>query len=133
VFLQGYDMAIGKMLTRGCDVWLNNPVRPMEASGTSGMKAAMNGILNLSTLDGWWPEACQQGVNGWQFGGGYEGGDCNSVDVVSLYHVLASDVIPTYENQRDAWVGMMHASIEMSQWEFSAARMLQDYYEKMYV
>ncbi len=69
VFVQGYDMSIGKMLTRGCDVWLNNPVRPMEASGTSGMKAAMNGVLNLSTLDGWWPEACKHGVNGWQFGG----------------------------------------------------------------
>jgi starch phosphorylase len=55
------------------------------------------------------------------------------VDVVSLYHVLASDVIPTYENQRDAWVGMMHASIDMAQWQFSAARMLQEYYEKMYV
>jgi len=133
VFLQGYDMTIGKMLTRGCDVWLNNPVRPMEASGTSGMKAAMNGVLNLSTLDGWWPQACQQAVNGWQFGGGYEGGDCNSVDVVSLYHVLAGDVIPTYENRRDAWIGMMHASIDMAQWEFSAARMLQEYYEKMYV
>ena len=133
VFVQGYDMAIGKMLTRGCDVWLNNPVRPMEASGTSGMKAAMNGVLNLSTLDGWWPEACQHGINGWQFGGGYEGNDCNSVDVVSLYHVLSAEVIPTYEDRRDAWVDMMHASIEMSQWEFSAARMLQDYYEKMYV
>ena len=133
VFVQGYDMAIGKMLTRGCDVWLNNPVRPMEASGTSGMKAAMNGVLNLSTLDGWWPEACQQSVNGWQFGGGYEGNDCNSVDVVSLYHMLSAEVIPTYEDRRDAWVTMMHASIEMSQWEFSAARMLQDYYEKMYV
>ncbi|MFZ2412921.1 MAG: alpha-glucan family phosphorylase [Candidatus Cryosericum sp.] len=133
VFVQGYDMSIGKMLTRGCDVWLNNPVRPMEASGTSGMKAAMNGVLNLSTLDGWWPEACKHGVNGWQFGGGYEGNDCNSVDVVSLYHVLGAEVIPTYEDHRDAWVEMMHASIDMAQWDFSAARMLQDYYEKMYV
>jgi len=132
VFLQGYDMAIGKMLTRGCDVWLNNPVRPMEASGTSGMKAAMNGVLNLSTLDGWWPEACDHGVNGWQFSGGYEGGDCDSVDVASLYQVLTGDVIPTYENRREAWVGMMHASIEMAQWRFSAARMLQDYYQRMY-
>jgi len=71
--------------------------------------------------------------NGWQFGGGYEGNDCNSVDVVSLYHVLGAEVIPTYEDHRDAWVEMMHASIDMAQWEFSAARMLQDYYEKMYV
>ncbi|MCX6084547.1 MAG: alpha-glucan family phosphorylase [Caldiserica bacterium] len=132
VFLQDYDMAICKMLTRGCDIWLNNPVRPMEASGTSGMKAAMNGVLNLSTLDGWWPEGCKHGVNGWQFGGGYEGNDCNSIDCASLYDVLRNDVIPTYENKRDAWIAMMHASIDMAQWQFSAARMLQDYYEKMY-
>jgi glycogen phosphorylase len=132
VFLQDYDMAIGKMLTRGCDVWLNNPVRPMEASGTSGMKAAMNGVLNLSTLDGWWPEGCKHGVNGWQFGGGYEGYDCNSIDCASLYDVLRGDVIPTYETRRDAWIAMMHASIDMAQWQFSAARMIEEYYQKMY-
>lgn len=61
-------MTIGAALTRGADVWLNNPVRPKKASGTSGMKASMNGVLNLSILDGWWPEACEHGVNGWQFG-----------------------------------------------------------------
>ena len=75
VFLENYDMEIGRMLTRGSDVWLNNPRRPKEASGTSGMKAAMNGVLNLSILDGWWPEACQHGVNGWQFGDGFESED----------------------------------------------------------
>jgi starch phosphorylase len=132
VFLQDYDMAIGKMLTRGCDIWLNNPVRPMEASGTSGMKAAMNGVLNLSTLDGWWPEGCKHGVNGWQFGGGYEGNDCNSIDCASLYDVLRGDVIPTYESRRDAWIAMMRASIDMAQWQFSAARMVEEYYQKMY-
>ncbi len=132
VFLQNYDMEVGKLLTRGCDVWLNNPVRPMEASGTSGMKAAMNGVLNLSTLDGWWPEACKHGVNGWQFGGGYEGRDCNSVDCASLYDVLRGDVIPTYYDRRSTWVDMMRNSIEMSAWQFSAARMLKEYYDKMY-
>ena len=70
VFLENYDMNIGRMLTRGSDIWLNNPRRPLEASGTSGMKAAMNGVLNCSILDGWWPEACIDGVNGWQFGDG---------------------------------------------------------------
>ena len=75
VFLENYDMTIGAMLTRGADVWLNNPRRPKEASGTSGMKAAMNGVLNLSTLDGWWPEACEHGINGWQFGDGFESED----------------------------------------------------------
>lgn len=132
VFLQNYDMKIGKLVTRGCDVWLNNPIRPMEASGTSGMKAAMNGVLNLSVLDGWWPEGCVHGVTGWQIGDGYEGEDCDKTDVESLYKVLLEEVIPTYYDNRKKWVEMMAASIEMSQWNFSAARMVQDYYKLMY-
>ena len=68
VFLADYDIETGKQLVRGCDVWLNNPRRPKEASGTSGMKAAMNGVLNMSILDGWWPEACMNGTNGWRIG-----------------------------------------------------------------
>jgi starch phosphorylase len=132
VFLQDYDMGVGKLLTQGCDVWLNNAIRPMEACGTSGMKAAMNGVLNLSTLDGWWPEACRHGVNGWQIGCGYEGQDSNAVDVDSLYKVLTGEVIPVYYEHRDDWVGMMRASIEMSTWQYSAARMLEEYYNRMY-
>src|SRR5262249_48195919 len=69
-FLPNYGMNLAKMLTRGCDLWLNIPRRPLEACGTSGMKAAMNGVLNLSVLDGWWAEACVHGVNGWQIGDG---------------------------------------------------------------
>jgi len=132
VFLQNYDMKIGKLLTRGCDVWLNNPVRPMEASGTSGMKAAMNGVLNFSVLDGWWPEGCVHGVNGWQIGNGYEGNDQDQVDVESLYQVLLKEIIPTFYIQREKWVGMMRASIEMSRERFSAARMVREYFELMY-
>lgn len=132
VFLEDYDMAIGKLLTRGCDVWLNNPIRPLEASGTSGMKAAMNGVLNLSVLDGWWPEGCEHGVNGWQIGGGYEGDDCDEVDLNSLYDVLLNEVVPTYYNEREKWIGMMRASIGMASHRFSAARMVREYYEKMY-
>lgn len=132
VFLQNYDMKIGALITRGADVWLNNPIRPMEASGTSGMKAAMNGVLNLSVLDGWWPEGCIHGVNGWQIGDGYEGEDADKVDVESLYKVLLNEAIPTYYNNREKWTTMMKASIEMSHWRFSAARMVKDYYEQMY-
>lgn len=132
VFLQDYDMAVGKMLTRGCDVWLNNPVRPMEASGTSGMKAAMNGVLNFSVLDGWWPEACRHGVNGWQIGSGYTGEDCDRMDAESLYRTLREKILPAYRD-RDSWVKMMRASIEMSSEPFSAARMVREYYEKLYV
>lgn len=132
VFVQDYDMKIGRLLTRGCDVWLNNPVRPMEASGTSGMKAAMNGVLNLSVLDGWWPEGCEHGVNGWQIGDGYEGEDCDTVDVESLYKVLLEEVVPTFYENKAKWMEMMRASIEMSQRKFSAARMVEDYYRLMY-
>jgi starch phosphorylase len=131
-FLQNYDMEIGKLLTRGCDVWLNNPIKPLEASGTSGMKAAMNGVLNFSVLDGWWPEGCAHGENGWQIGGGYEGDDCDSVDAESLYGVLTGEIIPTFYDDREKWIAMMRSSIAMSQGKFSAARMLGDYVDKMY-
>ena len=132
VFIQNYDIKIGRVLTRGCDVWLNNPIRPMEASGTSGMKAAMNGVLNLSVLDGWWPEGCVHGVNGWQIGNEYEGDDCDQIDSDSLYDTLLKEVIPTFYNNRSRWVEMMRASIEMSQFKFSAARMLADYHVLLY-
>lgn len=132
VFLQDYGIKTGKMLTRGCDVWLNNPIRPMEASGTSGMKAAMNGVLNLSILDGWWPEFCVHGINGWQVGEGYEGEDCDIKDANSLYKVLLEEVMPTYYKNRQKWVEMMKESIRMSSWKFSAERMVEDYYNLMY-
>lgn len=131
VFIENYDMRIGRMLTRGCDVWLNNPRRPMEASGTSGMKAAMNGVLNLSVLDGWWPEGCRHGVNGWQVGDAYEGADQDQHDLHSLYHVLFNEVMPAYEN-KPKWESMMRASIEMSAYPFSTDRMLREYYENLY-
>ena len=130
VYLENYDMRVGAMLTRGCDVWLNNPRRPMEASGTSGMKAAMNGVLNLSILDGWWPEGCRHGVTGWQIGGAEEADD--ERDSAALYGVLENEVIPRYYESRETWVDMMLASIDMSQWRFSSARMLQDYYRRLY-
>lgn len=132
VFLENYDMRLGKFLTRGCDVWLNTPKRPLEASGTSGMKAAMNGVLNKSILDGWWPEACQHGVNGWQIGDGYEGWNQDEHDLNSLLEVLKNDVIPTYYNQRPTWLKMMKNSIKTSMEQFSAERMLRDYYTRLY-
>lgn len=135
VFLENYDMEIGKILTRGSDVWLNNPRRPMEASGTSGMKAAINGVLNLSTLDGWWPEACRHGFNGWQFGDGFVSDDIHrhdEHDVNALYHVLLNQVIPTYYQNRDRWVEMMKNSILSTKEQFNVRRMLEEYYEKLY-
>nr|WP_168190181.1 alpha-glucan family phosphorylase [Caloramator sp. E03] len=135
VFLENYDMSIGKMLTRGSDVWLNNPRRPKEASGTSGMKAAMNGVLNLSTLDGWWPEACQHGINGWQFGDGFESENDEELDkndLIKLYNVLLNDVIPTYYNNKSKWIEMMKNSILSTKDYFSMKRMIEEYYQKMY-
>ena len=132
VFLENYDIAIGRSLTRGCDVWLNNPIRPLEASGTSGMKAAMNGVLNFSVLDGWWPEGCVHGVNGWQIGDAYEGPDRDEHDLNSLMDVLAHQVLPTYYGDRKKWVEMMFASIEMSEWKFSTHRMVEEYFDNLY-
>lgn len=135
VFLENYDMRIGRMLTRGADVWLNNPRRPLEASGTSGMKAAMNGVLNLSTLDGWWPEACRHGVNGWQFGDGFTSPNVeehDAHDARALYRVLTEEVIPTYYGNRGKWVEMMRQSILTTKDRFNVKRMLEEYYNRMY-
>ncbi len=134
-FLENYDMEIGRLLTRGVDVWLNNPRRPLEASGTSGMKAAMNGIPNLSILDGWWPEACEHGVNGWQFGEGVEKEtpeEQDRHDLKALYRVLLNEVLPTYYENRQEWQDIMKASIESVYDEFSGAGMIENYYEKLY-
>ena len=136
VFLENYDMTIGAMLTRGSDVWLNNPRRPKEASGTSGMKAAMNGVLNLSILDGWWPEACNHGINGWQFGDGFESNDekeLDAHDLKALYKVLLEEVIPTYYDNHDKWIKMMQNSILSTKEQFAVKRMLEEYYNKMYI
>lgn len=136
VFLENYDMTIGKMLTSGSDIWLNNPRRPKEASGTSGMKAAMNGVMNLSILDGWWPEACKHSINGWQFGDGFESNseyEQDAHDLRALYRVLREEVIPTYYNNREKWLSMMRESINSTREIFGVKRMLEEYYQKMYI
>jgi starch phosphorylase len=132
VFLENYNMRTGQLLTCGCDVWLNNPRKPNEASGTSGMKAAMNGVLNLSTLDGWWPEGCKHNQNGWQFGNGYMGNNQDEHDLCCLMETLTKEVIPTYYENRDKWIQMMKNSIAMSHWQFSSTRMVKDYLTRMY-
>jgi glycogen phosphorylase len=136
VFLENYDMTIGKMLTRGSDIWLNNPRRPLEASGTSGMKAAMNGVLNFSVLDGWWPEVCQHGVNGWQIGNGFESDDVEKLDkndIKSLYETLINEILPTYYENQEKWKEMMQQSIKTTSYQFSMERMLKEYFELLYM
>jgi starch phosphorylase len=131
VFVPDYDMGVARLLTRGTDVWLNNPVRPLEACGTSGMKAGMNGSLNLSILDGWWPEACRHGVNGWAIGDGSALPDQDDHDLEALYAVLEGDVLPAW-GDRARWTHMMQASIVSVAEGFSAARMVREYFERLY-
>jgi glycogen phosphorylase len=140
VFLENYDMRIGALMTRGADIWLNNPRRPLEASGTSGMKAAMNGVPNVSVLDGWWPEGCVHGVTGWKIGDpdpkddAFDEADAARVDRRDrdlLHHVLEREVLPAYAT-RARWLVIMRASIAMSQWGFSSDRQVEDYVAKVY-
>jgi starch phosphorylase len=140
VFLENYEMSLGALLTRGADIWLNNPRRPLEASGTSGMKAAMNGVPNLSILDGWWPEGCAHGVTGWKIGDpdpkddafdDKDGARIDKRDRELLYKTLEKDVLPAFGN-RKKWIEIMRASIAMSQWRFSSDRMIEDYIAKVY-
>jgi starch phosphorylase len=140
VFLDNYDMRIGALMTRGADVWLNNPRRPLEASGTSGMKAAMNGVPNVSILDGWWPEGCVHGVTGWKIGdpdpsdNAFDDKSAARIDRRDrelLHAVLEREVLPAYA-ERASWIEIMRASIAMSQWRFSSDRQLEDYVARVY-
>ncbi|HET9327118.1 MAG TPA: alpha-glucan family phosphorylase [Candidatus Eisenbacteria bacterium] len=128
-FLENYDLALARLLTRGCDVWLNHPVRPLEACGTSGMKAALNGVLNLSVLDGWWAEACEHGVNGWAIGDERAGEDTK--DLQALYDVLEREVLPAWADQ-ERWTTMMQASILTAERRFTSERMVKEYFERLY-
>ena len=124
-FLEDYSMATGLAMTSGVDVWLNTPVRPMEASGTSGMKAVMNGVPNLSILDGWWPEACEHGENGWGIGKKEEDRD-DDRDAESLYSIMEAEVIPTWSSSRSNWTRMMKNAISVGP-RFTGQRMIRDY------
>jgi glycogen phosphorylase len=125
-FVPNYNMEVASYVTSGSDIWLNNPRRPMEASGTSGMKAAMNGVLNLSVLDGWWPEAYSPEI-GWAISG-----ESDDADREELYRLLEEEVIPTYYDDRERWERMMEASIERVTPRFSSHRMVKEYAERYY-
>ena len=128
IYLENYNMWLGKLITSGVDVWLNTPLRPNEASGTSGMKSALNGIPNLSILDGWWDEGCNDKVNGWSIGSSENVDDDR--DVSSLYETLKLDVIPTFYDDRERWISIMRNSIKTGV-DFTSQRMLKDY-QKLY-
>jgi glycogen phosphorylase len=131
VYLENYDMELARLLTRGCDVWLNTPRRPFEASGTSGMKAAMNGVLNFSVLDGWWPEGCEHGVTGWAIGDGGEDSDQDQSDLSALYDTIEDEILPAFADP-PRWTRMMRASIRMAVEQFSSDRMVKEYFSRLY-
>ncbi|MDX6749529.1 alpha-glucan family phosphorylase [Geminicoccaceae bacterium 1502E] len=132
VFLEDYGMALGKLMTGGCDVWLNTPLPPMEASGTSGMKAALNGVLNLSVLDGWWLEGCVEGETGWAIGDG-AGGALHGQDAAALHATLGDTVLPLYHGDRKRWIGMMKEAVSKLGSTFNAHRMMRRYATEAYL
>ena len=140
VFVEDYDINVGRHFVQGVDVWLNNPRRPQEASGTSGQKVVLNGGLNLSVLDGWWAEA-YDGLNGFAIGDGHTHSDMNvhdARDAEDLFRVLRDEVIPLYyQRDRDGlprgWIKRMKRTIRTLGWRFNADRMVMDYTLKCYV
>jgi starch phosphorylase len=123
VYLENYDTSLGKLITSGVDLWLNTPQQPNEASGTSGMKAALNGIPSLSVLDGWWIEGHIEGVTGWGIGEK----DDRSNDAVSLYGKLEDVILPMFYREREQFIGVMRHAIAINGSFFNTQRMLQQY------
>ena len=141
VFLEDYNMDIARHLVSACDVWMNTPRRPMEASGTSGMKAAMNGALNFSVLDGWWAEG-YNGKNGWAIGTEQEYDSTEAqddADALSLYETLENEIVPLYYDRKDiaapskGWMKMMKNAISTLSPMYSTRRMVGDYVRNMYI
>jgi len=137
VFLPDYDMEIALKLVSGADIWLNTPLKPFEASGTSGMKAAFNGVPNLSVLDGWWVEGCIEGVTGWAIGDSCDDGDncdiANDNDSASLYHKLENIVLPLYHDDRDGWIAVMQGAISKNASIFNSPHMMRRYAADAYI
>ena len=141
IFIEDYDMHLARFLVQGSDVWLNTPRRPFEACGTSGMKASINGVLNVSILDGWWCEGYSEEIErGWCIGSAEEYADPeyqDSVEAQALYNILENDVIPAfYERKNGAparWLAMMKESIKMAMENFCSLRMVSEYRDRFYI
>jgi len=125
VYLPNYDMDIAQAMTSGVDIWLNTPLRPLEASGTSGMKAAFNGIPSLSVLDGWWIEGCIEGVTGWAIGSEHE--SANGNDAIDLYQKLEMLVLPCFYEDPGGWRRLMKGAIGKNASFFNSHRMMRSY------
>lgn len=131
VFIPNYDMEVAQALVAGSDVWLNTPLPPLEASGTSGMKAALNGVLNLSILDGWWIEACEEGVTGWSIDHHPEG--TAEDHARALYDKLEATVLPIYAQEKPRWIRMMKQSISRIGPIFNSQHMMRRYASEAYL
>jgi starch phosphorylase len=132
VYLEEYDMALGKYLCAGVDLWLNSPQKPHEASGTSGMKAALNGVPSLSVLDGWWIEGHVEGVTGWSIGDDWEPESNPSKEIASLYDKLEYVILPMFYGRPTAFAEVMQSVIALNASFFNAQRMLLQYVENAY-
>ncbi|MBI5634107.1 MAG: alpha-glucan family phosphorylase [Nitrospirae bacterium] len=137
VYLQNYNMETALKIVSGVDVWLNTPLRPLEASGTSGMKATHNGVMNFSVLDGWWIEGHIEGFTGWSIGPAPQeltpGADADARDAEDLYYKLEHLLIPLYRNERHTWVRMMQNAIGKNAYYFNSHRMMRRYVTEAYI
>ncbi len=134
-YLENYDMELGRLITSGVDLWLNTPQAPLEASGTSGMKAALNGVPSLSIADGWWVEGCVEGVTGWNIGEdfGVEGGHAdNARDASALYKKLEHTILPMFHHDQSAFINVMQNCIAINGSYFNTHRMMYEYVLKAY-
>ncbi|MDH5572311.1 MAG: alpha-glucan family phosphorylase, partial [Gammaproteobacteria bacterium] len=134
-YLPNYNMELAQCLVSGVDVWLNTPLPPLEASGTSGMKAAFNGVPNLSVMDGWWLEGCIEGVTGWGIGDSVVDSSSESTggDGRALYNKLEQVVLPLYYNNRAGWIAVMKGAISQNASFFNSHRMMRRYATEAYL
>jgi len=134
VYLEEYDMAVARLICSGVDLWLNTPQKPREASGTSGMKAALNGVPSLSVLDGWWIEGHVEGMTGWAIGDSWEESDGSlSAEASSLYEKLETVILPLFYGHPKAYAEVMRSTIALNGSFFNAQRMMFQYLKNAYL
>ena len=131
--MENYDMELARSLCAGVDLWLNTPQRPMEASGTSGMKAALNGVPSLSILDGWWIEGHVEGVTGWAIGDRYDGGIKLAEEASSLYDKLEHVILPLFYSHPEAYTEIRRSTIALNGSFFHTQRMVLQYVRNAYL
>ena len=132
IYLENFDWSWAPLLYSGVDLWLNTPKRPQEASGTSGMKAALNGVPSFSVLDGWWVEGCLEGATGWAIGGGPKSVDDDAAEITSLYDKLETTILPLFYGRPAVWAKVMRSAIAMNGSFFNTQRMVSQYLRNAY-